>query len=86
MVEAITKLAWHGSGLAAELRPPEARLYVAQPCVPSSDGRLSACVCSRYASLVLTPLTPSYYCPPGTPPPYFLPWHGTQPCWDAASW
>ena len=35
-------------------------------------------VCSRYEPLVLIPLTPSYYCPLGTPPPYCLLWLGTQ--------
>jgi len=54
---------------------PRARRYLSgdqsqSPAIPS--------ICSRYDPLVLIPLTPSYYCPSRTPPPYCLPWLGTQ--------
>jgi len=54
------------------------------PRVPRSlsaapaKGTPISSICSRYDLLVLIPLTPSYYCPSRTPPPYCLLWLGTQ--------
>ena len=52
-------------------------LYEAQS--GPSEWTAIPCVYSRYEPLVLIALTPSYYCPLRTPPPYCRSWLGIPP-------
>jgi hypothetical protein len=86
-VAGITRFTGLGNGKGPETYPPAtADGLCAGRSATLSQSTPIPTVYSRYEPLVLIPLTPSYYCPLGTPPPYCLLWLGTQVCSDAASW